>query len=180
MKALFISTTDLKKDSVFNQNIDDAFIKDLIYLAQRMYILPLLGSKLYEEIQTQIENDNVSVANAYLLDEYIVPALTLYTRADAYIDLNYRLTNKAVNTNSSTFSQPVSFQDAKDLSERFLNKAEFFGQQLKKYLCFNTATYPLYLQNVDEDLKPLKTAYDCGIYLGPTTGCCDENKGKYE
>jgi len=170
MNALFISEDNIKKDSAFNANIDGNLIKDLIYDAQRMYILPLLGTKLYKEIEIQINNNTVSAANATLLDDYICDALRMYVRADAYIDLNYRLTNKAVNTNSSLFSQPIDFDTAKNLSERFMNKAEFFGEQLRKFLCFNTASYPLYLTNINEDIHPARTAYDSGIYLG---GTCD-------
>ena len=170
--ALFISIDDIKNDSAFNANIDDGLIKDLIYDAQRMYILTILGSALYNEINTQIDTNTVSVNNAYLLDNYICDALRMYVRADAYIDLNYRLTNKAVNTNSSTFSQPIDYDTAKNLSERFLNKSEFFGEQLKKYLCANVATYPLYTQSQYYEVKPKSSAFDCGIYLG-NDSCCD-------
>jgi len=63
---LFISETTLKDRSLLQDNVDPKLIRPTIKQAQDMYIEPILGTGLYQELQTQIEDATVSVLNAKL------------------------------------------------------------------------------------------------------------------
>ena len=172
-RALFIEEEEMKQDSLLSENIDGGLIKNLIYEAQEMYILPLLGSRLYQELQDQITSGSSAITeyNYTLLADYIQPALKRYTTADAYVFLNFRLTNKAVSTSNSQYSTAVDISTGKELHSMVKEKAEFFGQRMVAYLRSNTDKYPLYLNNGihDGELSPDKSAYFCGIYFPRTS-----------
>ena len=64
-QALFISRTDLVKNSILDGNVDtDKFIQ-FIKIAQEIHIKNFLGSKLYDKISADIIADNLT--NPYLL-----------------------------------------------------------------------------------------------------------------
>ena len=49
-KALFISTTDLKRNTILNGNLDVDKVLQYISIAQEIHIQNYLGTKLYEKL----------------------------------------------------------------------------------------------------------------------------------
>lgn len=86
LNILLVSDTMIKERTVIHGNIDPKLIYPDIKVAQDMYIQPLLGSALYNKIQTLINTNTISdganVNYKTLLDNYIVDALIYYTRAN--------------------------------------------------------------------------------------------------
>jgi hypothetical protein len=75
MKALFITTNDLRRKSIIGGAVDaDKFIQ-FVEVAQDIHIQNYLGTKLYEKIETLITNGQITQnANSNyknLLDKYI-------------------------------------------------------------------------------------------------------------
>ena len=46
------------------------------------YILPILGTQLYNQIISQVGSNTVSAANVTLLDNYVVPCLMYYVKCE--------------------------------------------------------------------------------------------------
>jgi hypothetical protein len=166
-RVLFISETTLKEQTVINENVDNKVVTPLIVECQDLYILPLIGTGIFEELKTQITAGTVTADNTNLLDNYIVPCLCAYIKYEAPIELNYKFTNKNVSKKNSENSQAISPEEINDLMNRFKNKAEVYGQRLTNFLKANTETYPLYLNPGTgcDIIKPASSAYSCGIYL---------------
>jgi len=49
----FISTTYLKDNTPLNENVDDKLLKSAIKEAQEIYIRDIIGSGIYNQLQTQ-------------------------------------------------------------------------------------------------------------------------------
>lgn len=165
---LFISEQTLKDRSVIQDNVDPKLIKPTIKHAQDMYIEPILGTGLYRELQDQIANDDVSVLNKTLLDNYITDCLVWYIASEMTISLGYKFTNKNVLKKNSENSETSSISELFDLMELYKNKAEWYAQRITNYLCENNTDYPLYDNpgNGVDVIHPNSTSYSNGMYLG--------------
>lgn len=173
-----ISIERLKEISLINDNVDAKVIAPHILQCQDIYIQPLLGTALYNDLKTQIETDNtLSTKPLYktLLDDYIHLCLTWYIECEILSSNTYKIANKAVLTKSSDNSQPASLSEIFSLRDDMKNKAEWYAQRLAEYLSANSDDYPLYLQSQDLDgIYPKPTAYSTGIYLGGGGNDCKD------
>lgn len=166
MPSLIITERYLKENSVINDNADAKVITPTIFIVQDLYIHPILGTDLYEEIQTQVAADNVSAANQTLLDNYILPCLVQYVLCECSPVFQYRYMNKGVMQKSSDNSQPVDLGVIKYMMEKWKNNAESYAQRATKFLCANSDDYPLYIANTDaDDIQPNKNNFNSSLFL---------------
>lgn len=167
---LFISEQVLKDRSLLQDNVDPKLIKPTIKQAQDMYIEPIIGTGLYRELQEQIADNDVSVLNKTLLDNYITDCLCWFVASEMVMSLGYKLTNKNVLKKTSENSETASISDLFDLMNYYKNKGEWYAQRITNYLCENNTDYPLYDNpgtGVDI-IHPNNTSYSTGMYLGDT------------
>ncbi len=69
--TLFISPENIYERTQIHSNIDSKMIVPEIKVCQDMYILPLLGSGLYERLQVGIESNNLTADEITLLKSYV-------------------------------------------------------------------------------------------------------------
>ena len=85
-KALFASTTYVKKKSIISGSVDPDKMIQFIETAQDMHIQNYMGTALYKKVQSLIVADTIQdVANQkykLLLDDYIKPMLAWFTQAE--------------------------------------------------------------------------------------------------
>ncbi len=167
---LFISEQVLKDRSLLQDNVDPKLIKPTIKQAQDMYIEPILGTGLYRELQEQIADNDVSILNKTLLDNYITDCLCWFVASEMVMSLGYKLTNKNVLKKTSENSETSSISDLFDLMNYYKNKGEWYAQRITNYLCENNTDYPLYDNpgNGVDIIHPNTTSYSTGMYLGDT------------
>ena len=166
--ALFISEEDLKNNSLINGNVDDKLIKPTIQTVQDLYIKQLLGSNLYDEINTQIAGNSLTVLNTTLLNTYIIPCIIWYVMAEAPINLTFKFMNKGVMKRSSENSFSAEYSDLIDLSNRYKSRAEEYATMLRNYLIEYNEDYPLFYDWGDgvDKIRPKSNIYNTGLYLG--------------
>lgn len=140
----FLSESELKENSVINDNVDMKLLDPIIIEAQRIHIYSLLGTGLYNELCTEIIADNVSVLNKKLLDEYVLPCLIQYVKYEAAPELLYKIMNKSIVKKNSDNSQPIDLTELNFLRDMYKDKAEFFAQRIVLYLIQYCNDYPLY------------------------------------
>jgi hypothetical protein len=172
--ALFVTEQFIKENTLIDGNVDMKYITITIADAQRMHILPILGTALYNELDSQIINGNLTALNTTLLNDYIQDALKYWVIFEGIDLFTYHVTNKNISTKSSDNSQPIQQIDVIRLMDRNRDKAEYFSQRITKYLCTNEALYPLY-NNPGSDFDtvfPNKNNYTIGWNL-------DVNKSTY-
>lgn len=180
--VLFISEQTLKDRSLLQDNIDPKLIKPTIKHVQDMFIEPILGTSLYTQLQTQIAANNVSVANATLLNNYITDCLVWYVASEMTISLGYKFTNKNVLKKTSENSETASLSELFDLMDYYKNKAEWYAQRITNFLCEYEINYPLYANPANglDIIQPNDTSYSTGMYLGETEKIYKSFEEKYQ
>jgi hypothetical protein len=167
---LFISPENIYERTQIHSNIDSKMIVPEIKVCQDMYILPLLGSGLYERLQDGIDNNNLTVDEVTLLKSYVRDCLIYYVVAELTDTLTHQYWNKGVLKKTNEGSENVSMSELIDLKNKFKSRAEFYGQRLAKYLVeeSNNAKFPLYINPGDraDTIVPKRDAYFPGVYLG--------------
>jgi len=154
MKALFITTDDLRRKSIIGGAVDaDKFIQ-FIEVAQDIHIQNYLGTKLYDKISSLIVNDTIDDSgNAVyktLLNDYLTPMLIWFAQSDYYMFASYQVSNGGVFRHRSESSETPSMQEIKSLVDSSRDKAEFYVRRFLDYMDNNNNSYPEY-NDVNED-----------------------------
>lgn len=171
--ALWISETFLKDNSIINDNADFQTIQPVIILCQDKYIIPLLGTDLFEEISGQITNNTVTALNTTLLNNYVRKCLVWYILHECPPMFKYRFMNKGVMVKNSENSQPADLKDIQFLMDNFKQSAEWYAQRVTKYLVRLDSSYPLYRANSDsDDIRPNTNNFTSSLFLGDD---CDDD-----
>ena len=171
MATLWIGQDYLIRHSVIDDNTEYDKITPVIELVQDKYILPLLGTSLYNTIETHIlayinSATTIPVAYKTIIDNYILKMMVHYIMYESSPTFKFRYANKGIMTNSSDNGQPIPTNDMEYLMNIWKTNGEMYGDRMIKYLNYNNSTYPTYNNNTGADIFPERNAYDVDIYLG--------------
>lgn len=147
MYVAFISDQFLKDNTWVNQSVDPSLMRPTVRLAQEMYILPLLGTALYNKVTSLISGSpTVTLSGSYgtLLHDYIQPCLIWYTVAESTIPMAFRITNKNIVKKNSENSTAADLNEILSLKDEARNKAEWYGERLVYYAKENRTIYTEY------------------------------------
>lgn len=165
--SFLISEELIRQLSPIAGDLDFAFMYPHLLIAQDKWIQPKLGTKLYEELMTQVKASTVTVANALLLDDYIAKALVNWAMYKAFSFLAVKMVNSGIVQRVVDDGNPITITDAERLGAKCREDAEWYTQRLIDFLCANPADYPLYKQADPGDIKANRTNWSGGLNLGP-------------
>ena len=152
--VLFISRTDLVKNSIIDGNTDtDKFIQ-FIKVAQEIEIRNYLGTKLYEKLQNDISGSGVTGNYQTLLNKYVQPMLIWYAQAEYIPYAAYQIKNGGVFKHTSENAETVSKSEVDYLVNKARNTAEYYTQRFLDYINNNSNLFPEYNQNTGGDVYP--------------------------
>ena len=152
--ALFISRTDLVRNSILDGNVDtDKFIQ-FIKLGQEIDIQNLLGTDLYNRISTDIENSTLSGDYLALVSDYIKPTLIWFAQVNYIPFAAYQIKSGGVFKHSSETAENVSNNEVDYLVGKARDYANYYSTRLVDYLCFNHSKFSEYTSNTDNDISP--------------------------
>lgn len=161
-----------------HNNTDDKLVNPEILASQDMFILPALGTALYNRLQDGIADNNLTTLEQEILDTYITPTLVYYVLAELPMGLSYQFYNKGLIRKSGDGQENPSSSEMIEVADRYRSRAEFYKQRLVKFLREKAVKglLPLYLNpgNTIDTMIPEFQAYTTSIWLGDTD-CC---KGK--
>lgn len=168
LNILFINETLIKSRTAISDAIDGKQIKPTIKLAQDKYIMPALGTGLYNRLQAGIEADDLSVNEKMLLDDYITDALLWFTIGEMVIATSYQFFSKGVLQKSSEESNNPSKGQLELLERKYMSNGEFYKQRLIDFLRENSTMFEEYLQYGSgfDVIAPQVQAYTSPIFLG--------------
>ena len=153
-KALFISPDDLKRNSPVQGNVDtDKFIF-FIREAQEIYIQDLLGTRLYNKIQSDILSSSLTGDYKTLVDDYIQPLLIQYALVDFLPWASITINNSGVTIHNDENSETASKSRIDFLVQKTRDNVAYRSSRLVDFLCFNESKYPEYNQNSNSDVYP--------------------------
>lgn len=180
--TLFIQPKNIYERTQVHSNIDSKMIIPIIKVCQDMYILPLLGTGLYERLQDGIEDNNLTADETELLQTYVRDCLIYYVVSELPDTLSYQFWNKGVLRKTNEGAETATQSELIDLKNKYKNWAEFYGTRLVKYLVesANNNKFSQYRNprsGVDV-IHPKSNAYETGIYIGNWDDCkgCEDSR----
>ena len=152
--VLFITRTDLVKNSIIDGNVDtDKFIQ-FIKVAQEIEIQNYLGTKLYDKIANDISTSSLSGNYLTLVNDYVQPMLIWYAQAEYIPYAAYQIKNGGVFKHTSENAETVGKVEVDFLVQKARNTAEYYTQRFLDYICNNSGLFPEYNQNTGSDVYP--------------------------
>ena len=167
-----ISETFVKERTALDANVDERYIRPLIRDAQLLYILPILGTDLYNKLVSDANANKQSgtpITEPYktLLNEYVVNVLLFRVMVDVGDFISLKARNNGVLRQGNEGGNAATLQEIQRLSDKYEAKAEAWEYRLNHYLNEKCDDFPEYTDNDDEgDISPNKTHHVNGIYLG--------------
>ena len=154
--ALFISRTDLVKNSIIDGNVDtDKFIQ-FIKISQEIHIQNYLGGKLYDKISDEIVAGTLSGNYLTLVTEYVQPMLIHYAMVDYLPFAAYSVKSGGIFKHSSENSETASKDEVDFLVSKQRDFAEYYTRRFVDYMCYHGNLYPEYTNNSEDDVRPSK------------------------
>lgn len=156
-----------------NYNIKD--IKPYFHVAEKLWIEPIIGTPLYEELLDEVEKNEVTSENATLLLN-IYPLLAFAIVYESLPFVGYHLSQVGITKGKSENSEPVSINDVNYISTQLRNQCETMKMLLKKFLDEHSEHYPLYYADNTVECK-CECDNECGwdwIYHYYTDGTYDK------
>lgn len=172
-QVILLSEATLKQRSILQDNVDMKVVSPAILDVQEEYILPILGTSLYNDLLEQVTN---TLTNDYrtLLDDYITRCMIWYCKFELPMDLTYKYFNKSVGVMNAENMNAASMDELQYVLNRAKNKAEWYAERLTKFLLSNPTKYPLYLNQPNAQIDTIfakRTNYTSGLSLGDGD-CC--------
>lgn len=163
--ALFISRTDLVKNTILDGNVDtDKFIQ-FIKIAQEIHIKNFIGSDLYNKISTDILAGSLAGSYLTLVNTYLQPMLIHYAMIDYLPFAAYQIKNGGIYKHQSENSESVSKSEVDYLVNKEREFAEYYTRRMIDYVTYNISSFPEYNTNNNEDVYPSKDSLFNGWVL---------------
>ena len=163
--ALFISRTDLVKNSIIDGNTDtDKFIQ-FIKIAQEIEVQNYLGTDLYNKISQDIIDGTLTGDYLNLVNDYVQPMLIWWAQVSYLPYAAYQIKNGGVFKHTSENSESVSRSEVDYLVGKARDTAEYYTRRFIDYMSFNSSTFPEYNSNSDSDVYPDKDSLFNGWVL---------------
>lgn len=162
--TLLISATTLKNNTTISESVDDNLIHPVILLAQDRYILPVLGTDLFDKLKTEVEG---TPAGAYLtlLKDYVSKTLCQFTLATLYPQLRLRATKHSVVEMNNEQGSSAGHDDIQRLVDDALDMGQFYRKLMIDYVNNNTSSFPEFSSNTGADLSPTSRNFYSGINM---------------
>lgn len=171
-RTLFCTPQYIFENTIISDNSDVKLVKKATRVAEDKYILPIIGGMLYNTIINKIQTGTLTGDYKSLVDRFIIPCLLEYTVYE-YVPYTYKFRNKGISKQTSETSEPVEREDLYFIRENILQTAQFYGEQLIKYLKANSTMYPEYTQLQSDQVNPANGDYFSGIHIpGNNRGDC--------
>jgi hypothetical protein len=154
--ALFISRTDLARNSILDGSVDtDRFI-NFIKVAQQIHVRDKMGSKLYEKVSNDILNNTLAGDYLELVNEFIQPILIHASMVEYLPFAAYQIKNGGIFKHSSETATTPDKSEIDFLVNKHKEYADYYTQRFIDHMSFNQSKFPEYNQSTNDDIYPNK------------------------
>lgn len=141
---MIINKKYLKQYSVLPLNYDLTEVSNYIDISEKIWVLPVLGDDLYDEICEQVENDNLTPENSTLLTEAVWPLLGFAVCLESLPFLWSHVSSVGVTKGFSDNSESLTLKDLTLIQQHLRNQTETRKQFLYKWLKGRADSFPLW------------------------------------
>lgn len=164
MNEIYILPTLINEDYLkayspipLNYNFED--IRPFISVSEEIWIIPILGKALYDELIEQVSKNEITPENSTLLVKvYQLEAIaTLY---EALPFIKSHISEVGITNGKSDNSDSISSIDFANLKNHLLTQIEVLKKMLKKFLEDNKECYPLYVSDSCSNIDSYTTQFN--------------------
>ena len=133
----------LKANAPISININLKQIKPYISIAEKIWLIPVIGLPLYEELLEQVNTNKLTEENStlYLMLAPYISFAVIYESAPF---LMYHFSDVGVTRGKSDNSDSITINEANFISTRLRSTLETLKSNFKKWLDEHSDSYPLY------------------------------------
>lgn len=150
----------LKEFSPIPLNYNMKELHNYIKLAETIWVEPVIGHALYEQLLGEVEENDLSDANSTALVEAIYPYLGFAVAYEALPIMWAHISEVGVTKGKSDNSDSLDLKDMTYVQQHLRTQVEARKDYCKKWLCEHYLSFP----NLD--------FCSCGC------SCCNQNNGK--
>ena len=132
--ALFISRTDLVKNSIIDGNVDTDKFVQFIKIAQEIEVQNYLGTDLYNKISADIIAGSLSGDYLNLVNDYVQPMLIWWAQVNYIPYAAYQIKNGGVFKHTSENAESASRTEVDYLVQKARNTAEYYTRRFVEYM----------------------------------------------
>lgn len=142
-----------------NFNWED--IRPFVSIAEEVWVVDIVGRKLYNELLEQVATNTLTGENSTLLLK-IYPYLSMAIIHEAMPFLAYSITEKGITKGKSDNSDSISNTELNNVQNHIRTQLEVLKKMLKNFLNENSDCYPLFQS--DDDCCSNVDIDDCGTF----------------
>lgn len=161
-----INESYLKAYSPIPHNFNYEDIRPFISVAEEIWIIPIIGRALYDELIEQVSKNEITPENSTLLVKvYQLEAIAVLYEALPFVKSH--ISEVGITNGKSDNSDSISSTDFANLKNHLLTQIEVLKKMLKKFLEDNKDCYPLYVSDVctcDGDSTDINWVIDSAIW----------------
>lgn len=172
--ALWIDETYLMENSVIYDNVDMKIITPSILFVQKTHIKDLLGTRLFDVVQAEINAQTYTTRITNLLT-ILKDALMYRVMEDVTSEMVYKWMNKGIVIKIGDNVQASGQGVIEFIQNKNRIKAETFENRVTKFLLRYQDIYPEWNQNAEiDDVQPKRSiTARTGIFLDDNSQDCD-------
>jgi hypothetical protein len=147
--ALFITRNDIIKQTPLQGAIDADKLLPFIRTAQDKYMLNLLGTVLFNKLQTDITNGDAFTGRyEELVEDYVKPTLVWYACVEyiPFSGISFKSEGSFKHQSESSISPGKNEIDY--LLSKALNNADYYATRLQDFLIAYSVEIPEFLESV--------------------------------
>ena len=167
-KVYFIPASYIKENTIVDENVDEKYINIAIQETQDYKLKYLIGSGMFNELKTQIQNSTLTSNNTTLLDSYVIPYIVEQTLVQLMPYLLDKLSNRNLGVKDSENVSAVDFNRMEKIANEQESKAEIRAKELGAYIFANPTLYPTYFSQgtTSDTIWPKQDTFTSAIYTG--------------
>lgn len=163
MESTLVTTVQLKSLTSISNLMDVDLLQPHLLIAQQLFVQPVLGDPLYNNIISRYDNNTLTGDTLVLYDDYIVPAIAYSAWYSAAPFIAYKTTPSGIQTQGSPDTTATTSEELSLYINRVGNYKDFYLKRLNDYLIAdNGAKFPLFR----DGNTPVENSKGGGIYLG--------------
>ena len=132
---MLINKELLKRYSPFPRNYDLTEVMNYVDLAEKMYILPLIGNDFYEELLEQVEKNNLTPENSTALVEALYPLLGFAVTYESLPLVWLHISEIGITRGKSDNSDSATLKDLTLAQQHLKNQVQVRIDYAKHWLC---------------------------------------------
>lgn len=140
---MIINKANIAKYSNLPSNYDYSEIMNYVDVAEKVWLIEILGYDWYEELEDQVKNNTVTPENATALVEAIWPYLGFCIMYEALPAIAYHASEVSLTKGHSDNSDAIDLKELAYYQEHLRRQIEARKDFLKKWICEHIDSFPL-------------------------------------